>query len=352
MATLTGGPAGIEMSPSTTFETIKSVTLSPTEAHYVYGDGDTGAYSGTFTYSGDVLESGTATGYQEYDSAGLLIYQVTGISVPVSVILADYESKNFQALEHSIFTGGDTYQGTSGNDVFIGIGGNDTFIGGTGVDTFEPGIGSNTITGGNAEDSIAFSGNASQYSIAAVGSGPAYTVTATSTGQTSVNHVSNVEFVQFADRMVFVCTPAEAQIALLYQGALGRTPDVPGLVGWQNAFATEPLSAQGADNFTSLAGTPVSGLPDLAYGFTTSTEFQQKYGSLTNAQYVTQLYANVLDRAPDTAGLDGWVNALAAGHTREWVLVGFVESPEAYSNAEMGYVGQTGTVHAPWLVVT
>ena len=37
--------------------------------------------------------------------------------------------------------------------------------------------------------------------------------------------------------------------------------------------------------------------------------------------------------------------------TREWVLVGFVESPEAFQNAEIGYVGQTGTVHAPWLTL-
>ena len=123
------------------------------------------------------------------------------------------------------------------------------------------------------------------------------------------------------------------------------------MVGWQNVFATESAAAQAADNFTSLAGTQVAQLPDLAYGFTQSTEFQTKYGALTDTQFVTQLYANVLDRAPDTAGLNGWVNALAQGHTREWVLVGFVESPEAYANAEMGYVGQTGTVHAPWLVV-
>jgi hypothetical protein len=126
---------------------------------------------------------------------------------------------------------------------------------------------------------------------------------------------------------------------------------MPGLVGWQKVFASEPAAAQGADAFTSLAGTPVSGLPDLAYGFTQSTEFQQKYGTLTDSQFVTQLYANVLDRTPDAAGLDGWVSALSQGHTREWVLVGFVESQEAYNNAELGFVGQTGTVHAPWLVV-
>ncbi|MDB5396621.1 MAG: hypothetical protein JWM91_4127, partial [Rhodospirillales bacterium] len=40
------------------------------------------------------------------------------------------------------------------------------------------------------------------------------------------------------------------------------------------------------------------------------------------------------------------------GHTRESVLVDFAESQEAHHNAEVGYVGQTGTVHSPLLVAT
>lgn len=209
-----------------------------------------------------------------------------------------------------------------------------------------------TVTGVTSFDTAVFSGNFSDYTIGAGPNGQGVTVTNTAAGGNSTDHLSNIELAQFADFTMFVTTPAEAQIALLYQGALGRTPDIAGLVAWQNLFATEPASAQGADNFTSLAGTSVAGLPDLAYGFTQSTEFQNKYGALTDAQFVTQLYANVLDRAPDQGGLDAWTGFLGQGHTREWVLVGFVESAEAYHNAEIGYVGQTGTQHTPWLAVT
>ena len=42
-----------------------------------------------------------------------------------------------------------------------------------------------------------------------------------------------------------------------------------------------------------------------------------------------------------------YTGAPAQGQTREWVLVGFAESQEAYHNAEVGYVGQTGTVRFP-----
>jgi hypothetical protein len=46
-----------------------------------------------------------------------------------------------------------------------------------------------------------------------------------------------------------------------------------------------------------------NGSLSIAAGFTNSTEFISKYGSLTNAQFVTDLYSNILDRAltrPDT----------------------------------------------------
>ncbi|HPU54050.1 MAG TPA: DUF4214 domain-containing protein, partial [Burkholderiaceae bacterium] len=58
------------------------------------------------------------------------------------------------------------------------------------------------------------------------------------------------------------------------------------------------------------------------------------YGaSPTNAQFVTQLYRNVLHRDPEPAagGQDGysfWLNALNNGFPRAQELVQFSESPE------------------------
>ena len=58
-------------------------------------------------------------------------------------------------------------------------------------------------------------------------------------------------------------------------------------------------------------------------------EFQATYSTLDNTQFVTQLYQNVLARAPDPAGLAGWVGALDAGLlTRGGVLLGFSDSAE------------------------
>jgi Domain of unknown function (DUF4214)/Divergent InlB B-repeat domain len=66
----------------------------------------------------------------------------------------------------------------------------------------------------------------------------------------------------------------------------------------------------------------------LADFFTQSPEFASRYGALNNTQFVTLLYNNVLGRAPDTAGLNGWLNQLQSGATRGQVLLGFSDSPE------------------------
>ncbi len=108
---------------------------------------------------------------------------------------------------------------------------------------------------------------------------------------------------------------------------------------------------------TVNAGVP-TGTGSIASGFTDSGEFSAKYGSLTDTQFVTQLYANILDRAPDAAGLASWISSLtsheAAGMTqdaaRQIVLVGIADSQEAINNATQGYTGQSGP-HAAWLVL-
>ncbi len=63
-----------------------------------------------------------------------------------------------------------------------------------------------------------------------------------------------------------------------------------------------------------------------------SAEFTSTYGNintLSNTQFVTLLYNNVLDRAPDSGGLATWVNALNAGTlSRVDVLLNFSDSAE------------------------
>ncbi|MEM7275679.1 MAG: DUF4214 domain-containing protein [Actinomycetota bacterium] len=110
----------------------------------------------------------------------------------------------------------------------------------------------------------------------------------------------------------------EARISRLYQAFFLRAPDADGLAYW-----------------TGQAKAGVT-LEAIAAAFAGSDEFVTEYGALTDTQFVTLVYANVLDRAPDQAGLDHWVGLLAAGLDRGTVMVGFSESSE--------FIKSTGTI--------
>jgi len=131
-------------------------------------------------------------------------------------------------------------------------------------------------------------------------------------------NLTNVAQISFIDGLIsYDFTSPAAQIERLYQAALGRPPDPDGLSGWFGALA------QG----TSLV--------TIAAGFINSAEFQVRYPGVSQnpTAFITQLYANVLGRAPDAAGLANWVNALAAGaQSQAQVLAGFSESAENVGN--------------------
>jgi hypothetical protein len=182
--------------------------------------------------------------------------------------------------------------------------------------------------------SIALPFGSSSASLSLANDGGSVDMSYSSPSGTGFDTLTNVEFLQFSDKTIFVESTDNAAVARLYQAALGRAPDIPGLSGWENVYAQVSAAAKAQGTFVSLAETPVAGLASIAAGFTDSTEFQQKYGALSDTAFVTQLYQNVLGRAPDEAGLDGWLNAMHHGdasgqiYTREMVVVGFAESPE------------------------
>lgn len=69
-------------------------------------------------------------------------------------------------------------------------------------------------------------------------------------------------------------------------------------------------------------------LDQVSAQFAASSEFKTKYGNTTNAQFVALVYGNVLDRAPDAAGLQYWVKKLDQGMSRGTVMTNFSESSE------------------------
>ena len=66
----------------------------------------------------------------------------------------------------------------------------------------------------------------------------------------------------------------------------------------------------------------------MSAAFATSPEFGQAYGALDDEAFVDLVYANVLDRAPDAGGRAFWLDQLARGRTRGSLMALFSDSPE------------------------
>jgi Ca2+-binding RTX toxin-like protein len=178
--------------------------------------------------------------------------------------------------------------GTSGNDTLLAVPGNEFIDGGLGLDT------------------LVYASARGPYLVRASGKG--YTVT---DGGGSVDVLSGVERVVFSDGGVALdADGAAGQVYRLYRAALDRTPDSAGQGFWMVA------RDGGAD------------LVSVARSFVESAEFQARYGSYDNTQFVTQLYTNALHRAPDEAGLAWHVANLNNGLSRAQVVVDFAESAE------------------------
>ena len=96
-------------------------------------------------------------------------------------------------------------------------------------------------------------------------------------------------------------------VGRLYMAYFGRRPDDGGLDYWTN-----------------------TGLPTTAISnqFATSSEFVNRYGSLSDRDFVYLVYQNVLGRDPDPGGLSHWTSALSTGTKRGSVMQQFSDSPE------------------------
>jgi fibronectin-binding autotransporter adhesin len=98
-----------------------------------------------------------------------------------------------------------------------------------------------------------------------------------------------------------------AQVTFFYRYFLSREPDTAGLNGWVD------ILRGGTDEGQVMTG------------FILSNEFS---GLNNNSQFVNLMYYALLSRQADTAGFNGWVNALNGGQSRGIVVNAFLRSEE------------------------
>ena len=272
--------------------------------------------AGGVTSVAGVLSSGdvdnTVSTYAGLDGAGTWAWLQNAMAQNDTLI--GLPPGSAPVLSPSVFMGTanvDNYTGTAGRDVFTGEGGNDTFNGLDGVDT------------------AVFSSVRGSYTVSVLAANQVQIADHSGSRADGTDTLTNVERVHFSDvSLAFDVQGTAGQAYRLYQAAFDRVPDIGGLGYQMNALETGLSLVQVAGNFIA------------------SPEFQARYGSaVTDEQFVTLLYENVLHREPEAAGLQFHLDELAGGQSRAMVLTHFSESPEDQANL-VGVMSQ-GMVYIP-----
>ena len=252
---------------------------------------------------------------------GTTQFEIGNISVSASSLAAISINASSISFLATLFSGDDVLYGTSNPDVLRGYEGNDTLIGSAGSDTLQGdegndtligGLGTNTISGGDGVDTAVVGALFRQATLA----GPNGNGTVTGAGFKDT--LSGIESIRFIDgTLSYDVGVGAATVLRLYQAGLGRAPDGAGLSFWTTQLLNGASPTQ------------------LAQSFLTSTEFLTRFpaASQGGAAFVTQLYQNVLGRAPDQEGLAFWTTGLASARvSTAGVLFALSDSTENRSN--------------------
>jgi hypothetical protein len=209
--------------------------------------------------------------------------------------------------------GDDQLFGGGGNDIVGSADGNDLLDGGSGADLVVGGIGNDSLLGGSGNDVLQGSGSVRgdwQFTMQGDGMlGAVHAGTVFAGGRPAMLTLAQLNGSD-AD-LAFLAAPRDslADMALLYQAAFERAPDIGGLNFYLGNGNDAASVARGIIASTEWAGRGMNALSDDAFLFT--------------------LYSQVLGRVPDAQGYAFWSGQLAQGAlTRADVLLGFAASTE------------------------
>lgn len=174
--------------------------------------------------------------------------------------------------------------------------------------------GDNTFLGGPGNDTIKFDGARAKFKIASIANNIVVTKS-----DTAVNScvLTDIERLTFDDCSVaFDVNGVAGNAYRIYKAAFNRTPDNAGVGYWISQMDKG------------------MGVVEVAARFIDSAEFRSLYGqNLSDADFLSKVYQNVLGRTPDASGLAWWVNEMKINPAKTWqkVLADFSESPENQS---------------------
>lgn len=321
------GSLSVAYDMSSNYEWNWSVTQYSATQLTIAGGGNTEVFTGSFSYSSSGNVSGIVNSATYYVN-NQKVYSLSGFSADAAAVQAFcLTSGNAQDTNGYILQGNDDLTGSATADTLLGYAGNDQITGKAGNDR---------IDGGAGTDTAVFSGNRADYTVSLTSGG--YTANCIK-GTDGTDTLANIERLKFSDKSVnltigdtakTITTEQLNSLVELYVAFFNRVPDADGLQGWINYYK---------------AGNTIDQISDLFYNAGVIYSDQTGYSaSMSNADFVKLIYANVLGRtganAPSDSDVQWWANCLASGaQTRGTLLKTILGAAHTYKgDATWGWV--------------
>lgn len=217
--------------------------------------------------------------------------------------------------------------GSEGDSVNAGEG-NDSIATGAGDDSINAGTGNDSVDGGSGFDVVAVTSSFSQQTTSFNGS--IFTSTDSSGNTVTIENTQVVTFGTNYQESIFILdNQGEARTASLFS-ALDRK-----------------MAPGGLKFFTKTAADSLTGLYDAAQSIVNSAEGQAKFASMSNSEFVQNMFKSYTNREGKEAGLKHFTDGLDSGVTdRAGIMVSFVETTEVTTITEtyIHIVGVDGTI--------
>ena len=220
------------------------------------------------------------------------------IEIATSMVSRDSEASTFTGIENVV--------GTAQDDVLTGNEANNVMSGGEGDDILRGREGNDTLEGGEGRDVAYYEGDQDNYTLTIGPNGTTVTDRAGTFGTDTLDSIELLDFeidsfgnlfsLESFGGLAGVSAEALESFIELYIAYFNRAPDAVGLSFWGTAFANGVT------------------LKETASLFIDQDETRATYPSdLSNSDFATEVYGNVLGRIPDQLGFDFWVNVLNQG---------------------------------------
>jgi hypothetical protein len=282
------------------------------------GNVDFNNYSGSFDVTSGFFTSASfdSRDYPLIDAELLNNYiLVENVYIPISGTSASTNIFSGDDLITLTGTFGSTQYSSSGNDTVSGSLYADFIYGEQGNDSIFGSKGNDFIDGGTGVDISSYTGLAKNYTLTFGRTGA--TVIDRASDRDGIDTLNNIESIQFADSTLQTLWFTEAgslasnaatadsfeTLTAMYMAYFNRAPDAVGLYYWGSNVYQGQTFNQVAENFF-LA-------PETQALYPNPIDTQSSVSEMTG--FINSVYQNVLNRTPDSEGLNYWLNGLQTG---------------------------------------